>query len=459
MYKIKNNLNKEIHLNSGITLIALVVTIIVLLILAGVTISLVLGKNGIIAKAQKAKSATDEASAKEFVDIAVESVITDKLSSGNTIESITAEDIQAEVQKTDNEARVKGNNPEFEVKYHVNGKEYTFSVNIETQEIERKVWNETAEGKITNGTIELNIGDVVNYDHITGATQTTYTSSSSANGYGDQVFNLSSYTGTWQVLGVENGELLLISSSIIQPDSGGYTDSSTGLKYYYLKGQAGYINGVEELNKISAMYGQGKGATGARSINVDDINKITGYDPECTGTGSAYNSGQIEEYGNEVTYTRETSSQVAYSGTNGVSGTENYNILNYYDEASKAFKALDVGESITLKSSYYNYYPNTLTTNSRGETKGIATNSKEYEVLFSNSNSEYYWIGSPCFYNGKGRVDFWMRNVNNSCVGGYYLYFSIGQNYGNAYGIRSLVSLKSDIQLEQDTTSGAWNIK
>ena len=41
--------------NKGITLIALVVTIIVLLILAGVSINLVLGENGLITQAQEAK--------------------------------------------------------------------------------------------------------------------------------------------------------------------------------------------------------------------------------------------------------------------------------------------------------------------------------------------------------------------------------------------------------------------
>lgn len=40
----------------GITLVALVVTIVVLLILAGVSISLVLGENGLINKAKKAKT-------------------------------------------------------------------------------------------------------------------------------------------------------------------------------------------------------------------------------------------------------------------------------------------------------------------------------------------------------------------------------------------------------------------
>ena len=45
----------------GITLIALVVTIVVLLILAGVSISLVLNNNGIISKAKEAKNRYAEA--------------------------------------------------------------------------------------------------------------------------------------------------------------------------------------------------------------------------------------------------------------------------------------------------------------------------------------------------------------------------------------------------------------
>ena len=48
--------------NKGITLVALVVTIVVLLILAGVSINLVLGDNGIIAKAKEAQRKSAEAS-------------------------------------------------------------------------------------------------------------------------------------------------------------------------------------------------------------------------------------------------------------------------------------------------------------------------------------------------------------------------------------------------------------
>lgn len=54
----------------GITLIALVITIIVLLILAGVTISLTVGKNGALSKARSAVTKNDIASASEELNIA-----------------------------------------------------------------------------------------------------------------------------------------------------------------------------------------------------------------------------------------------------------------------------------------------------------------------------------------------------------------------------------------------------
>ena len=49
----------------GITLIALVITIIVLLILAGVSIAMLTGENGILSQAQRAKSETENAQAEE----------------------------------------------------------------------------------------------------------------------------------------------------------------------------------------------------------------------------------------------------------------------------------------------------------------------------------------------------------------------------------------------------------
>ena len=46
--------------SKGITLVALVVTIVVLLILAGISINMVLGENGLIAKAKEARNAYEQ---------------------------------------------------------------------------------------------------------------------------------------------------------------------------------------------------------------------------------------------------------------------------------------------------------------------------------------------------------------------------------------------------------------
>ena len=57
--------------DEGITLIALVITIIVLLILAGVSISLVVGNNGVLTQATNAKEETQKATALEMVELEV----------------------------------------------------------------------------------------------------------------------------------------------------------------------------------------------------------------------------------------------------------------------------------------------------------------------------------------------------------------------------------------------------
>jgi hypothetical protein len=57
--------------NKGITLVALVVTIIVLLILAGVTIAMLTGNNGILTQANKSKVTNIEATVDEDVKLAL----------------------------------------------------------------------------------------------------------------------------------------------------------------------------------------------------------------------------------------------------------------------------------------------------------------------------------------------------------------------------------------------------
>lgn len=82
----------------GITLIALVITIIVLLILATVSIQAILGENGIVNKAKKAQNQTEIGTEKEQINVAYTSC---KLSNVNSVnDTVTAEELEDEMNNS-----------------------------------------------------------------------------------------------------------------------------------------------------------------------------------------------------------------------------------------------------------------------------------------------------------------------------------------------------------------------
>ena len=72
----------------GITLIALVITIIVLLILAGVSIAMLTGENGILTKATQSTKETAKGEATEAIKLAVSTIKTEMLD-GTTAKNTT----------------------------------------------------------------------------------------------------------------------------------------------------------------------------------------------------------------------------------------------------------------------------------------------------------------------------------------------------------------------------------
>lgn len=81
----KNNLSidKYIWKTKGITLIALIITIIIMLILAGVVLSISLGKNGLFKTAQYAVQENSEATAKEKLELALADLTSNKYTNEN----------------------------------------------------------------------------------------------------------------------------------------------------------------------------------------------------------------------------------------------------------------------------------------------------------------------------------------------------------------------------------------
>ena len=89
---MRNLKTKAFKSTKGITLIALVVTIIILLILAGVSIAMLTGNNGVLTQAKSAKEKTGEKGEQERVNLAASSAMT--LGTG----TITTENLNKAIQ-------------------------------------------------------------------------------------------------------------------------------------------------------------------------------------------------------------------------------------------------------------------------------------------------------------------------------------------------------------------------
>ena len=79
-----NTIRKDIKQNKGITLVALVITIIILIILAGISISIVLGPEGLIAKASKGAQSYNEEAIKEQGELDKINTLLDNLNLGGS---------------------------------------------------------------------------------------------------------------------------------------------------------------------------------------------------------------------------------------------------------------------------------------------------------------------------------------------------------------------------------------
>lgn len=155
--------------------------------------------------------------------------------------------------------------------------------------------------------------------------------------------------------------------------------------------------------------------SGARSINVDDINAITGYRPR---TGSSYTKS--------IYYPTKTNS--TGSSTSAASRTE------------------------TTTSYYY-------------KGSSYLTSTKEpYKMLFrntSNSRNISYWLASRCVLSDYDGSTFYVHQVNGAYVSITSLYSgfpSLWSTHRDNEGVRPIVYLKPTVQTSGKDSSGAWTI-
>ena len=114
--------------NNGVTLVALVITIIVLLILAGVSISLVVGDNGVANQAADVTEENDQATVETEIKTAVMAVVSDWQDENNINED--TEPLNTFINKDSLEANM--NSKDYEIKnLNVNTGTDTYTTDIE----------------------------------------------------------------------------------------------------------------------------------------------------------------------------------------------------------------------------------------------------------------------------------------------------------------------------------------
>lgn len=156
----ENNLKKLSKKINGITLIALIITIIVLLILAGVSIAMLTGQNGILTQAQNAKQATEGAAAKEKVEIAVVGAMSKDKTGALTIDNLKTEmaNYEGTIEGSKFPVTVKVDNKMFEVSENGNVKEKREIAGV-TPEISLNIEDEIDGNKIVEITVN-NANDI-----------------------------------------------------------------------------------------------------------------------------------------------------------------------------------------------------------------------------------------------------------------------------------------------------------
>ena len=247
--------------NKGITLIALIITIIILLILAGITIIGLTGNNGLFAQARKSKEETLKAQALEELKIKVMEVQTKKngeATLSDIVEELANDENYEYIVSLESVASINGNIPDVSnaEKIYVTYKGFKFEINAEL--------NVKLVGKNeTNGD-----GDD---DNISVGTETKFSYTGSY-----QEFEVKT-TGYYKIecIGAKGGKSLVRS---VQTTDGGY---------------GGYTSGVIKLEKGEKLYvyvgGHGadaeEGKNSPNGYNGGGLGTWDNRDTEAAGAG------------------------------------------------------------------------------------------------------------------------------------------------------------------------------
>ena len=151
---MNNIIKNKIKQKNGITLIALVITIIVLLILAGVSIAMLTGQNGILTQAQNAKTTNADKNAEEKIKLAV------MAARAQSEGALDADKLVAEITNNYGGTATKTGTG-FPVNATVDGKDFAVDGDGNITSTERKLLSEITGNETANTPAKDNLGNPI----------------------------------------------------------------------------------------------------------------------------------------------------------------------------------------------------------------------------------------------------------------------------------------------------------
>ena len=150
-----------------------------------------------------------------------------------------------------------------------------------------------------------NFGDYVNYNAASGnGAGKSYTTDESLTGSSTTSTFNSSDEMKWQVLNFDPNTGMIVLMA---------TPTAEKLELY---GKTGYKNAETVLNDIGAIYGYGDGATGGRSLTIEDLNHLMHYTPQDSTNSQTFTNGTfINEDGTEVTATEDNPVTISFTAS------------------------------------------------------------------------------------------------------------------------------------------------
>ena len=499
----------------GITLIALVITIVVLMILAGVSINTVLGDDGIIEKAKEKAEATKQASAEEEMNRLVLEYQLAK--NDETLESFLQEKVT--------EGRIDGvtdnGDGTITITKKVEGKDYTITVKkpvAPTPSVKvgaiRVVSDSTGAGSslgeastrkgttlyimiestISGGTTTVSpevpyaVTENGTYKFtVTGTVNgTTYTKevSVTVNQFknsiledinikiGDSVnytydpagsYSLSStYSGSSnQTIAQTTGLTWKVLNVDKENDTVDIISTNPTSSTVTFANILGYNNGPYLMNEIcKAQYSNKTLGVNARSINLLDMEKHL-TSPGITNRNAYQYDSSTAKYGTTKTYTSNTKYPSLYANQKGAGPK-----VTATDASTKIIQPKTDAGNDPYEESKPIATTEPTTDNTSGTEGPLTVTQTYYNIIIDNTN---YGTASTVLANG---TPFWVaaRYVD---AGSYYAYFGLriayavangcyvfnsgGNTNGNNCALRPVVSLPSRL-LTGEQTNGAWNL-